>query len=96
MDFEWDEAKAEANEAKHGVTFEEAATVFSDDYARVIDNPDHSDKEDRFIILGLSLRARELVVVHCYRQDEGAIRLISAREATKKETSEYWRFRHAR
>ena len=67
MRFEWDPAKAESNIAKHGVTFDEAATVFDDPYARVIDDPDHSLDEERFIILGISLRARELVVSHCLR-----------------------------
>ena len=96
MRFEWDPAKAESNIAKHGVTFEEAATVFDDPYARVIDDPDHSLEEERFIILGMSMRARELVVSHCLRGSGGEmIRIISARRATKRESAQYWRYVNA-
>lgn len=87
-------AKAEANVSKHGVSFEDASTVFSDAFALVISDPDHSDEEDRFVILGLSLDADLLVVCHCFR-DEARIRIISAREATENEESQYWRSRHA-
>lgn len=75
--------------AKHGVSFEEAQTVFLDANARMITDPDHSDEEDRFLLLGYSFQAR-LVVCHCYREADCIIRLISARPATKREEAEYW------
>lgn len=91
--FEWDVNKARTNQAKHGVSFEEAATVFGDPCARIIADPDHSVDEERFVILGLSNRARELVVCHCLRGKGGAvIRIISARKATKAEARQYWRY----
>ena len=71
-----------------------ASSVFSDSYARIIDDPDHSDYEERFIILGMSRRARMLTVCHCYRQDDSVIRIISARKATKTEERAYWRYCH--
>ncbi len=80
--FEWDEAKSEANRRKHGIDFEEASTVFADERALLIDDPDHSEEEDRFILLGLSAILRLLVVCHCYRTDDSIIRIISARKAT--------------
>ena len=83
--FEWDEAKAAANAKKHGVTFEEARSVFFDDRARLIDDPDHSEDEERFILLGLSGTLRLLVVCHCYRSKGNLIRIISARKATARE-----------
>ncbi|MEY8313398.1 BrnT family toxin [Oscillospiraceae bacterium 42-9] len=89
MNFEWDENKARANLKKHGVSFGEAQTVFYDENALLIDDPDHSEDEDRFIILGLSAGARLLVVCHCYRESETVIRIISARKATRKETQYY-------
>ncbi|MDR2379922.1 MAG: BrnT family toxin [Bifidobacteriaceae bacterium] len=87
--FVWDEAKAATNLAKHDVSFSEARTVFLDPHARVIPDPDHSRDEERFIILGLSLTLRMLVVCHCYRELESQIRIISARKATKAETRAY-------
>ena len=82
-----------ANLAKHGVSFEEAAIVFDDPYARVIADPDHSLEEERFIILGLSIRARELIVCHCLRGSDALIvRIVLARKATKTETKQYWRY----
>ena len=93
VDFEWDSGKAKTNLAKHGVSFEEAATVFGDPYARVIADPDHSLEEERLVILGMSMRARELVVCHCRRGPGGSkVRIISARKATKSEARQYWRF----
>ncbi len=89
--FEWDENKAKLNLAKHGVSFEEAKTVFYDDCALVIADPDNSETEDRFVILGFSANARILVVCHCYRDNEGVIRIISARRATRNESSHYKR-----
>lgn len=88
--FEWDENKNSINKKKHGVSFEEAKTVFYDENALVIDDPDHSEQEERFIILGNSNIANLLVVCHCYRESESVIRLISARKATKNETSVYY------
>jgi uncharacterized DUF497 family protein len=87
--FEWDEQKNLANIAKHQVSFEEAQTVFSDISARVIADPDHSDDEDRFVIMGISSKLRVLVVCHCYRKNDEVIRIISARKATKNEVSNY-------
>ena len=89
MRFEWDKTKSKANERKHGVGFDEATTVFYDDDALLFDDPDHSDNEDRFLLFGLSSKARALVVVHCERQDGGVIRIISAREATARERAVY-------
>ena len=87
--FEWDEHKNQINRRKHGISFEEAKTVFYDGEALVIDDPEHSEEEERFIILGLSSRANLLVVCHCYRASETVIRLISARKATKTEAAFY-------
>jgi uncharacterized protein len=86
---EWDLRKAEANRRKHGVTFEDAATAFSDERARLIDDPDHSEEEERFVLLGLSSSLRLLVVVHCYRAGGNVIRIISARKATREEERSY-------
>ena len=87
--FTWDSAKAKANVSKHGVSFAEAQTVFLDERARLIDDPEHSHDEARFILLGLSVRLRVLVVVHAYRQATGIIRIISARRATPRERQQY-------
>jgi uncharacterized DUF497 family protein len=87
--FEWDPRKAAANERKHSVGFEEAKSVFSDEYAILIDDPDHSDPEDRFVLLGLSTALRVLVVCHCHREDGHVIRIISARKATRNESKFY-------
>jgi len=89
--FEWDAKKAEANRRKHGVTFEEASSAFADESALVIPDPDHSDEEDRFVLLGLSAKLRLLVVIHCYRERDEVIRLISARKATRQESAQYSR-----
>jgi len=90
ISFEWDPSKAAANAKQHGVPFEEARTVFFDEDALVIPDPDHSAVEDRFIIMGLSSGLRVLVVVHCFRNGSGSIRLISARRAGTKEQQLYW------
>lgn len=86
---EWDPLKASSNLKKHGVSFEEAATAFSDDIGRLIPDPDHSDEEDRFILLGMSWALKVLVVCHCYRDSSSIIRIISARKATKTERAQY-------
>ncbi len=88
--FEWDKNKNELNQKKHKISFEEAKTVFYDEEALLIDDPEHSQEEARFIILGLSKRANLLVVCHCYRASETVIRIISARKATKNETKQYY------
>jgi len=93
MEFAWDERKARSNLTKHGVSFEEAQTAFLDENARLIDDPDHSEDEQRFVLLGYSFQARCLIVSHCYRQSDSLIRLISARRATAREEQFYWSFR---
>lgn len=92
LKFEWDENKNTINKGKHNVSFEEALTVFYDEMALVIDDPDHSEQEDRFIILGQSSQAKLLVVCHCYRESDTIIRIISARKATKTEANQYYEF----
>ncbi len=87
--FSWDEAKNTINIAKHNISFDEAQTVFHDPYARIISDPEHSDQEDRFILLGLSQKLRLLIVCHCYRSDDDIIRIISARKASKTESVYY-------
>jgi len=87
--FEWDPVKAAANLSKHKVSFEDAQTVFSDERARLIDDPDHSEDEERFLLLGLSSSLRLLVVAHCYRSTDNVIRIISARKATADEARHY-------
>ena len=89
LSFEWDEYKNQINQRKHKISFEEAKTVFFDEEALVIDDPDHSEYEQRFLILGLSNKARLMVVCHCYRVSETKIRIISARKATTTETIQY-------
>ncbi len=91
--FEWDEHKNKINQAKHGISFLEAKTVFYDEEALLIDDPEHSETEERFIILGISRKANLLVVCHCYRGDDSVIRLISARRATRTETRQYHELR---
>lgn len=90
MVFAWDERKNGANRRKHRVSFEEARTVFLDENAVRYFDPDHSRSEDRYLLLGLSFTLRVLVVSHCYREDDSAIRIISARKADKREQSVYW------
>ena len=87
--FQWDQGKNLSNIKKHKISFEEAKTVFFDDNARLIPDPEHSINEERFIILGFSSKLRLLVVVHAYRENENVIRIISARKATKSEIKYY-------
>jgi len=87
--FVWDEEKQESNIRKHKITFLEASTVFDDEDALIRDDPDHSQEEERFIIIGFSENARLLIVCHCYRTDDSIIRIISARKANRKERREY-------
>ena len=88
--FDWDKSKASLNKRKHGVSFEEAVTVFYDDDALEFHDPDHSESEDRFFMVGLSFKTRVLLVSHCARKSGLVIRIISARKATKRETQKYW------
>ena len=90
--FEWDPDKAAANQKKHAISFEEAKTAFYDVNARIIDDPDHSGDEDRFILLGVSSRLRVLAVCHCYRLSDSVIWIISARPATRNERGQYEEF----
>lgn len=87
--FEWDAEKNRQNRRKHGVSFEEGESVFSDQHGLFMSDPDHSEDEDRFILLGLSSALRSLVVCHCYREGDDVIRLISARKADPSERSRY-------
>ncbi|MFA7556047.1 MAG: BrnT family toxin [Spongiibacteraceae bacterium] len=93
--FEWDETKSQSNLKKHKVSFNEAKTVFSDELARLIPDPDHSIDEERFILLGASTQLRLLVVCHCEKID-GAVRIISARKADTHERKQYEGYVHAR
>ena len=88
--FEWDENKNKINKSKHKISFEEAKTAFYDENALVIDDPDHSEDEDRFVLLGESNMANLLVVCHCSRKSDTVIRIISARKATRRETTDYY------
>jgi len=89
LQFDWDERKNRRNRTKHRVWFEEVQSVFSDPHARLFYDPEHSVEEDRFLLLGVSSAARILVVVHCYREYDSTIRIISARKAIKKEVRFY-------
>jgi uncharacterized DUF497 family protein len=93
IDFEWDKKKENTNLKKHGVSFDEAKTVFYDEHAVQYFDPDHSDAEDRFLLLGMSFKLRAIVVCHCFRKEETTIRIISARKANQDEETEYWRER---
>jgi len=90
VEFEWDRKKAAANIKKHGVSFEEARTAFFDEFATIFHDPDHSQEEDRFLLLGNSFRLNTVVVCHCFRESECKIRIISARKADQLEKTEYW------
>lgn len=92
IDFSWDVRKNRENRRKHGVAFEEASTAFADENARLKHDPDHSEDEDRFILLGFSAKLRLLVVTHIYRQDGKQIRIVSARKATPNERKQYGQF----
>jgi hypothetical protein len=91
LKFTWDPGKASENVKKHGVSFDEARTVFFDEAAIEFFDEDHSEEEDRFLMLGLSAYARLLLICHCYRESEATIRIISARRATQSESVHYRR-----
>jgi len=86
--FEWDEGKSLVNQRKHGISFEQAESVFCDERGLLMVDPTHSGDEDRFILLGLSVELHMLVVCHCYRGGD-IIRIISARRATRRERATY-------
>ncbi|MGA3279530.1 MAG: BrnT family toxin [Smithella sp.] len=88
--FEWDEKKYNLNQRKHGISFLEAQTAFSDENGLLLDDPDHSLEEDRYIILGMSSKLRLLVIFHTYRKEDLIVRIISARKATRMEQRQYW------
>ena len=90
LQFQWDERKNRSNQKKHGVSFEEASSVFYDEYAIQFFDPDHSEEEDRFILLGMSVKQRILVVCHCFREADAVVRLISARKVDRQEENDYW------
>ncbi|MEW5806583.1 MAG: BrnT family toxin [Acidobacteriota bacterium] len=90
ISFEWNDKKNVLNRKKHGISFEEAQTVFADEQALLIHDPDHLHEEDRFILLGLSSKLRILIVSHCYRKKDEKIRIISARKAKLLEQKGYW------
>lgn len=89
MRFAWDKEKAEENRRRHGVFFEEAATVFADENGRLKHDPDHSQEEDRFLLLGFSAKLRLLIVCHACRENDEVIRILSARKATRNERKQY-------
>lgn len=89
ISFEWHEAKDRANQKKHGISFEEAKSVFFDEYAVQFYDEGHSVEENRFIMLGMSSESRILIVCHCERERGETIRIISARRATKNERRFY-------
>ncbi len=93
LQIEWNHGKENTNVKKHGVSFEEARTTFYDENAIQFYDPDHSNEEDRFVLLGLSLKSRILVVCHYFKESETIIRIISARKADKDEELEYWKQR---
>lgn len=87
--FDWDENKNQTNWRKHGIDFDEASSVFFDERAILFDDPEHSQQEERFILLGMSQTTNICIVCHCYRESDTVIRIISARKATKKEVDRY-------
>jgi len=92
LQFAWDPRKDRANQKKHGIGFTEAKSVFLDEFARIIPDVEGSDDEPRFLMLGMSIGLRVLVVCHCYRESEQVIRIISARRADPTERKEYARY----
>ncbi len=93
LKFEWDVNKDKKNAKKHGISFDEARTVFYDENAIEFFDPEHSNSEDRFILLGNSFKTNTLVVCHCFREQQTKVRIISARKANKQEQKAYWKYR---
>jgi uncharacterized DUF497 family protein len=87
--FEWDARKSSVNKKKHGISFEEARTVFFDENAKLINDPDHSEDEGRFVLLGVSSSLKVMLVCHCYREEGNVVRIISARKASTLESKQY-------
>ncbi|MDP3543692.1 MAG: BrnT family toxin [Elusimicrobiota bacterium] len=94
LEFTWSKLKNRSNKRKHGVSFEEAATIFDDAHALESFDPVNSEDEDRFLLVGMSAGLRVLFVCHCYRENNSTIRIISARKANGQETQDYERYRH--
>ena len=92
LTFEWNDRKASENKRKHSVSFAEAKSAFFDENARLIPDPENSDDEDRFVLLGLSIQLRLLLVCHCYRGEGNVVRIISARKADPSERNQYTEF----
>lgn len=92
LKFDWDPRKDRANQKKHGISFNETKSAFLDEYARIIPDSEHSDDESRFVLLGMSIGLRVLVVCHCYRAADQVIRIISARRAYQSERKDYARY----
>lgn len=92
ISFEWDSEINRKNIREHDISFKEAVTAFTDGFARVIQDPDHSNEEDRFILIGMSTTLKLLVVCHCFRENSKVIRIISARKANKSEAKQYGGF----
>jgi uncharacterized DUF497 family protein len=90
--FEWNSRKASENKRKHGISFDEAKSAFQDENARLIPDTENSEDEDRFVLLGLSIQLRLLLVCHCHRADNNVVRIISARKADKSERRQYAEF----
>ncbi len=90
LQFEWDNNKDRINTSKHGVSFDEAQTAFYDEYAIQFFDPEHSESEERFLLLGTSFKLKILVVCHCFREEETVVRIISARKADTDESKVYW------
>ena len=93
LEFEWDKRKDKANVRKHGVSFEEAKTAFFDENAIQFFDPDNSEDEDWFLLLGLSYKLNTLVICHCFREKDSIVRIVSARKADKEEEKAYWSYR---
>jgi len=93
LQFQWDARKDRVNQKKHGVSFKEASSVFYDEYAIQFYDPDHSEDEDRFLMLGMSVKLKVLVVCHCFREGDSVVRLISARKVDRLEEKAYWKQR---
>lgn len=91
LKFEWDDNKNQTNIKKHGISFEEASSVFYDEEALIIADEEHSDDEERFVLIGFSFKANLLVVCHCCREQDSIIRIISARKANGSERNEYFK-----
>ena len=89
IQFDWDKNKNIINQKKHGISFEEASSVFYDERAILFDDPEHSIQEERFLLLGISNNSRVCIVCHCYRESDTVIRIISARQATRREENRY-------